>query len=91
MSNASVWCTSFFRKNQFISHLNGAKTFETIFISDYQAHWLLLQMLSYQKTFDSFPNTVNIMLNLEPQIQKIVLHLYKTIQYMFLSIVNGQN
>ena len=29
---------------------------------------------------DTFPNTVHIMLNIEPQIEKIVLHLYKTIQ-----------
>ena len=29
----------------------------------------------------SFPNTVHIMLNIEPQIEKLVLHLYKTIQY----------
>ena len=57
----------------------GAKTQEIIFISDYQAHGLLLQMLSM--TFlGSFPNTVHIMLNIEPQIEKIVLHLYKTIQ-----------
>ena len=28
---------------------------------------------------DTFPNTVHIMLNIEPQIEKIVLHLYKTI------------
>ena len=42
--------------------------------SDYQAHGLLLQMLN------TFPNTVHIMLNIEQQIEKIVLHLYKTIQ-----------
>ena len=29
---------------------------------------------------DTFPNTVHIMLNIEPQIEKMVLHLYKTIQ-----------
>ena len=29
---------------------------------------------------DTFPNIVHIMLNIEPQIEKIVLHLYKTIQ-----------
>ena len=29
---------------------------------------------------DTFSNTVHIMLNIEPQIEKIVLHLYKTIQ-----------
>ena len=28
----------------------------------------------------TFRNTVHIMLNIEPQIEKIVLHLYKTIQ-----------
>ena len=39
----------------------------------------MLQMLSM--TFlDTFPNTVNIMLNIEPQIEKIVLHFYKKIQ-----------
>ena len=26
---------------------------------------------------DTFPNTVHIMLNIEPQIEKIVLHFYK--------------
>ena len=31
---------------------------------------------------DTFPNTVHTMLNIEPQIEKIVLHLYKTIQKM---------
>ena len=29
---------------------------------------------------DTFPNTVNIMLNIEQQIEKIVLLLYKTMQ-----------
>ena len=29
---------------------------------------------------DTFPNTVHIMLNIEPQIEKIVLHFYKKIQ-----------
>ena len=29
---------------------------------------------------DTFPNTVHIMLNIEPHIEKVVLHLYKTIQ-----------
>ena len=29
---------------------------------------------------DTFPNTVHIMLNIEPQIEKLVLHLFKTIQ-----------
>ena len=57
----------------------GAKTLGIIFISDYQAHGLVLQMLSM--TFlDTFPNTVHIMLNIEPQIEKIVLHFYKKIQ-----------
>ena len=31
---------------------------------------------------DTFPNTVHIMLNIEPQIENIVLHFYKKIQYM---------
>ena len=57
----------------------GAKTLEIIFISDYQAHGLLLHMLS-NDLLDTFPNTVHVMLNIEPQIEKIVLHLYKTIQ-----------
>ena len=29
---------------------------------------------------DTFPNTVHIMLNIQPQIEKIVLHFYKKIQ-----------
>ena len=29
---------------------------------------------------DTFPNTVHIMLNIEPQIEKIVFHFYKKIQ-----------
>ena len=29
---------------------------------------------------DTFPNIVHIMLNIEPQIEEIVLHLYKKIQ-----------
>ena len=29
---------------------------------------------------DTFPNTVHIMQKIEPQIEKLVLHLYKTIQ-----------
>ena len=53
----------------------GAKTLEIIFISGYQAHGLFLQMLSM--TFlDTFPNTVHIMLNIEPQIEKIFCHLW---------------
>ena len=52
----------------------GAKTLEIIFISDYQAHGLINDLL------DTFPNTVHIMLNIEPQIEKIVLHFYKKIQ-----------
>ena len=31
---------------------------------------------------DTFPNTVHIMLNIEPQIEKIVLHFYKKMQSM---------
>ena len=57
----------------------GAKTLEIIFISDYQAHGLLLQMLS-MTFWTHFYNTVHIMLNIEPQIEKIVLHLYKKIR-----------
>ena len=34
----------------------------------------------YQDLLDTFPNTVHIMLNIEPQIEKIVLHFYKKIQ-----------
>ena len=30
--------------------------------------------------FDTFPNTLHIMLNIEPQIENIALPLYKTIQ-----------
>ena len=56
----------------------GAKTLEIIFISDYQAHGLLLDLIN--DLLDTFSNTVHIMLNIEPQIEKIVLHLYKTIQ-----------
>ena len=60
-------------------YLLGAKTLEIIFISDYQAHGLLLQMLSM--TFLAhFDNTAHIKLNIEPQIEKIVLHLYKKIR-----------
>ena len=57
----------------------GAKTLEIIFISDYQAHGLLLQMLS-MTFWTHFYNTVHIMLNIEPQIEKMVLHLYKKIR-----------
>ena len=31
-------------------------------------------MLSMADLLDTFPNTVHIMLNIEPQIEKIVLH-----------------
>ena len=51
------------------------KTLEIIFISWYQAHGLLLQMLS-MTFWTRIPNTVHIMLNIDPQIGKIVLHLY---------------
>ena len=57
----------------------GAKTLEIIFISDYQAHGLLLKMLS-MTFWTHFYNTVHIMLDIEPQIEKIVLHLYKIIR-----------
>ena len=55
------------------------KTLEIIFISDYQVHGLVLQMLS-MTFWTQIPNTVHIMLNIEPQIEKIVLHFYKKIQ-----------
>ena len=47
----------------------GAKSLEIIFITDYQANVLLLQMLS-MNLFYTFSNTVHIMLNKEPQIEK---------------------
>ena len=50
-----------------------------IFISDYQAPGLLLQMLS-MTFWTHFYNTVHIMLNIEQQIEKMVLHLYKKIR-----------
>ena len=61
MSKANVWCNKWYlRKNQYVYHMCtyktvviGAKTLEIIFISDYRAHGLLLQM------FDKFPNTVS--------------------------------
>ena len=51
----------------------GAKTLEIIlvFISGYQAHELLLQML-VNEFFGIFTYTVQIMLNIKPQIEKIV-------------------
>ena len=58
----------------------GAKTLEIIFISDYQAHGLFLRTDVINDLLDTFPNTVHIMLNIEPQIEKIVLHFYKKIQ-----------
>ena len=51
----------------------GAKTLEIIFISDYQAHGLFFAD-AINDLLDTFPNTVHIMLNIEPQIEKIVLH-----------------
>ena len=56
----------------------GAKTLEIIFISDYQAHGLFTDVIN--DLLDTFPKTVHIMLNIEPQIEKIVLHFYKKIQ-----------
>ena len=67
-----------------------SNTLEIIFISDYQAHGLLLQLLSIKFLTDTFPNTVHIMLTIESKIEKIVLYLNKTIQYMFMFIVNIQ-
>ena len=58
------------------SLVNGAKTLETIFISDFQTHG---QMLSMNRS-DIFSNIAYIILNIKTQIEKIVLHLYKTIQ-----------
>ena len=46
-----------------------AKTLEIIFISDYQAHGMLLQILSMY--FDTFPNNVHITLNIEAKIENI--------------------
>ena len=57
----------------------GTKTLEIIFISEYQADGLFLQKV-INDLLDTFPNTVHIMLNIEPQIEKIVLHFYKKIQ-----------
>ena len=71
------------------SQVFGAKTLEIILILAYHAHLLLLQMLSI--IFDIFHNAVHIMLNMEPQIENIILHLNKTIQYMFLFIENIQD
>ena len=50
------------------------KTLEIIFIFDYQVTDVINDLL------DTIRNTVHIMLNIEPQIEKIVLHLYKTKQ-----------
>ena len=52
----------------------GAKTLEIILISDYVFTDVINDLL------DTFPNTVHMMLNIEPQIEKIVLHFYKKIQ-----------
>ena len=46
-------------------------------IFDYQAHGLFVVTDVINDLLDTFPNTVHIMLNIEPQIEKIVLHLYK--------------
>ena len=62
-----------FHMRIYIYLIFGAKTVELLFISDYQAHGLLLQMLSVN-FFDTFPNTVYIMLNIEPHIENMVLH-----------------
>ena len=53
----------------------GAKTLEIIFISDYQAHGLFFSDV-INDLLDTFPNTVHIMLNIEPQIEKIFCHLW---------------
>ena len=49
------------------SYVFGAKTLEIIFISVYQVHGLLLQMLSM-----TFWTHFHIMPNIEPQIEKIL-------------------
>ena len=50
MSKANVWCKRWYLKKNNLSTYKslviGAKTLEISFISDYQAHGLLLQMLS---------------------------------------------
>ena len=48
-------------------------------MSDYQST-LTVVTDAINDLLDTFPNTVHVMLNIEPQIEKIVLHLYKTIQ-----------
>ena len=53
------------------------QTLEIIFISDHQAHGLLLQMF-FSDFLDTFPYTVHIILNIAPQIKNIVLNLNKT-------------
>ena len=51
----------------------GAKTLEIIFISAYQANELLFTYV-INELFVTSSNIVHIMLNIEPQIKKIVLH-----------------
>ena len=54
----------------YTSMVFSAKTLETIFIFDYQAHELLLQMLSLNFLNIFLTYTVHIMLNKEPQLEK---------------------
>ena len=56
-----------------------AKTFGIIFISDCQAHdRTVVTDVINNKVFDKLPNNVRLMLNIEPQIENMVLHLNKT-------------
>ena len=71
------------------SQVFGAKTLEIILVFYYHAHLLLLQMLLIIS--DIFHNAVHIILNKEPQIEKIILHLNKIIHYMFMFIENIQD
>ena len=85
MGQANVWCNrlydisernNIFLMNAYKSLVFGAITLEILFISDFQAHELLLQTDAINKHFDTFPNTLHIILNTKPQ----VLYLNKTIQ-----------
>ena len=56
----------------------GAKTLEITFISDFKPMDCFTDVIN--DLLDTFPNTVHIMLNIDPQIEKIVFHFYKKIQ-----------
>ena len=68
--------TNILYKCTYKSLVIGAKTLEIIFISDYQAHGLMLQMLS----MNFLTHSLLLCINTEPQLENKVLHLYKTIQ-----------